>query len=163
MCIRDSGKEMQALLNIVNSNQFEVIADWMKPMPTQGLNSVANAGLLPIGSTLANIQINGSNNFVRVKGDSVSANLPFYGERRFGGGYNTDTGIVFNGIPENYVKKEIKNKIEVSFTISEHQDSFDVSMTLFPNNNANIAINSTNRNFISYTGHITVLEEKSVN
>ncbi len=97
-----NAQETEQFTNFIENHFFEFTADWANPMATQGLNAISNAGLLPPGSNAGSIQINGTSNFLRIKGDSVMANLPYYGERRFGGGYGSSTGIEFEGVPLNY-------------------------------------------------------------
>lgn len=70
-------EELAALDKMLSNKQFKIEAKWAQPMASQGLNSIANAGLLPPGSTASRIDVSGSSGYLRMVGDSVKANLPF--------------------------------------------------------------------------------------
>ncbi|MCK0131368.1 DUF4251 domain-containing protein [Flavobacteriaceae bacterium F08102] len=109
---------------------------------------------------LGPMDLSGNFNYLRFKNDSVFAELPFFGERYMGGGYGNDGGIKFEGAPENLtITPNIrKKKVQLEFSISEHQERFDVSLHIFQNNTANLDITSSNRSYISYRGSIEPLE-----
>ncbi len=72
------------------------------PMASMGIQSIANAGLLPLGSTATRINLNTNAYTLEITKDSVKAALPYYGERQFGNTYNSnDLGIEFNTKPTN--------------------------------------------------------------
>ena len=148
--------EVKALKDIMNDSVFEFEAQTANPMMTQGMNSISNAGLLPPGSTSGMIQLLGITNYLKVKGDSVMANLPFYGERRFGGGYGSSTGIEFEGIPTSYtqVYNEEKNRYDIRFDISNDMEVYQVNLAVFPSMTANVSVASNQRNVIRYSGTI---------
>ncbi len=47
-----SSAENSALNGIMSSQSFEIVCDVAEPQVTNGMNAIANAGLLPIGSTV---------------------------------------------------------------------------------------------------------------
>ena len=147
--------------NFIENHSFEFTADWVNPMATQGLNAISNAGLLPPGSNAGSIQINGTSNFLRIKGDSVMANLPYYGERRFGGGYGSSTGIEFEGVPLNYSEdyNTEKEQYTISFQIQKKMENYNVNLFVFPNKTATVSVVSNQRNSIRYQGHVAELKD----
>ena len=152
--------ESHEIHTLVASKSFEFTADWTNPMVTQSLNAVANAGLIAPGSTISRINITGTGNFLKVSKDSVSADLPYYGERQFGGGYGAPTGIEFDGIPDNYQQRfnAEKQLYTVSFQISDASDRYQVSMEIYPTKSSTVNISMTNRFSIRYEGNISSIE-----
>lgn len=146
--------------DFIDKKSFRFIAQTANPTMTNGINAVANAGLWPPGSTFSNIMLQGNNDYLEVNGDSISADLPYFGERQMGGGYDSNTGISFNDIPSNY-KEEYdasKNEMLIIFTITENLESYRVILTAFPNKKATVIINSAQRFPIRYLGEITEIE-----
>lgn len=151
------------LEQLISSKSFEIQMDWATPMASASLNSIANAGLLNQGNNASRISLIGNANFLKVKGDTVSAFLPYYGERQMGGGYNNDgSGIKFEGVPRNYKvsKNDKHNRHEIHFDINEKSESFNVVVTLFPNMSSSVNISSSQRSPIGYQGKVKALSEE---
>ncbi len=149
--------QIQQLEELVTSKSFQIQSDWAMPLMTNSMNSISNAGLLPIGSTGNMISLIGNTNFLKMEGDTISAYLPYFGERQMGGGYsNNDNAIQFKGIPKNYEVMEDKKSgsKEISFNINNRTESFRVFITLSPNLSSNINVNSTERFSIRYRGEV---------
>lgn len=148
--------------DLVASKKFKFTGVSASPMVTQSLTAVANSGLIPPGSSISRIDLNGTNNYLKIKGDSVSANLPFFGERQFGGGYGASTGIEFDGIPNNYEQlfNADKQKYTISFQIADTSDLYNVHIDVYPNKSSVVSVNMANRNAIQYNGNINSIEEE---
>ncbi|NAS13671.1 DUF4251 domain-containing protein [Poritiphilus flavus] len=155
-------EDIDNLENMVYSKAFTIEAEWAIPMTTGSLTTIAGSGLLPIGSTINRINIQGQYNHLTVKGDSVSAYLPYYGERQMGGGYNSAQGVQFNGLAKDYsvVKNEKKNSQTVSFQVNNKTETYQVTATLYPNRVGQILVNSSQRFAIRYEGTITEIKEE---
>lgn len=129
------------------------------PQVTNSMVSISNSGLLAPGNTAGSINIIGNSNFLRIKGDSVSGYLPYYGERQMGG-YpgNTNTGIEFNDLANKYtVERGKKNGYIVQFTVPDKvnkTERYNVTLRVYPNMSSNIRVNSSQRFSIEYRGHI---------
>jgi len=152
----------EALDALVTQKRFTIEANSASPQPTSGFQNVANSGLLGPGNTAGFISLTGSSNFITVKGDSVQVDLPYYGERRMGGGYNTVNGIKFNGIPKDLIitKNETNLRQTVSFKIKgEATEIFTINAILFPNWKSAIRVNSSQRTPISFQGELIEIEE----
>ncbi|SKB74689.1 DUF4251 domain-containing protein [Maribacter arcticus] len=160
---KNSISDNDPIHTLMASKSFEFTADWANPMVTQSMNAVANSGLIPPGSNVARINLAGNPNYLKVFGDSVSANLPYYGERQFGGGYGSATGIEFNGIPEDYVQTidSDKGKYHISFNIRDKSDNYHVTMAIFPSKSTSVSVSLSNRNSIRYEGAIKALENST--
>src|SRR5690606_34557078 len=89
------------LNNLIAEQSFEIESRWAQPMTTNAYNQAVN-GLLPPGSTAGQINLVGNTNYLRMDKDSISAYLPYFGERQMGGNYGgTNGGIEFEGVPKN--------------------------------------------------------------
>ncbi len=153
--IKNDSSKIDYLHNLVEERSYEINSDWAFPLMTQGLTSIANAGLLRPGSTAGSIDLIGNPNYLKVIGDSVSISLPYFGERQMGGGYaNNDIGIAFDGIPEDYTVQwdERKNRYNIEMHIRQKTESFEFNITLFPSLKGDINVNSTHRFSIRYSG-----------
>ncbi len=158
-------QSMARFTSFVNEKSFEFVALTAYPMATQSLNAIVNSGILPPGNTAGAIQLIGIPNFVKVQGDSVQGYLPFYGERQFGAGYGSTTGIEFKGIPKDYQQtyNKAKERFEITFQIAEKSEVYQIYMLLFYNNSAQVSVNSNQRNSIRFNGDVKALEPKTKN
>ncbi len=150
-----------SLDGLVASKRFEIVSNWASPMLSRGVMAISNSGLLAPGSTAGRIDLTGNTNFLKIQEDSVSAYLPYYGERQMGGGYNRNSGIEFKGIPTEYeVSKNTKgNGYMLRFTIAENSENYQVFVNLFPDMSTTISVNSSQRDAISYYGNAKALTE----
>ncbi|WP_281543273.1 DUF4251 domain-containing protein [Maribacter aestuarii] len=160
--LSSQGEQKEKLSHIIESKNFEIEVNWALPFTTVSLQNVFNA-LAPIGSTAGRINLMGFSSFLKMKGDTISANLPYYGERQMGGGYNTrDSGINFETAPDD-LKIEYndeKNRYELSFSAEQGTEDYRVNMVVLPNLNSYINVNSSQRFSIRYEGKIKELREE---
>ena len=142
--------------------RIEFNATSMRPVATNAMSQVVQSGLVPPGSTLGRIDLLGSSNFLQIAGDSVSANLAYFGERQIGGGYNSTTGIKFNGVPDaiEIVKDARKNNYAIKFRIREKMENFTVFIQIGPSLSGTIDITSSHRTRIAYTATARELREQ---
>ncbi|MDT7830538.1 DUF4251 domain-containing protein [Pricia sp. S334] len=149
--------QSQRLEELVSEKHFEIRSDQAMPMATASLNSISDAGLFPPGSSAGQISLIGNPNYLKVTGDSVAIYLPYFGERQMGGGYNHDgPGIKLEGIPDEMeiTKDEQKQRYIVQIEMKKATESFDIEVTLFPNMNSIISVNSSQRFPIRYSGTV---------
>ena len=160
-----TGIENQVLENLVSQKSFIVESEWAQPSTNNAMNSVANSGLFLPGNSGSNINLTGNPNYLKVQGDTVSAYLPYFGVQQVTAGYGTGSAIAFNGIPENWktARNVKKNSYDVTFTIRQDTEVFQVSLTLYPNLTSHLHINSAQRNFIKYLGKVSELSEEDLN
>lgn len=171
VCISCSGSQKivsptpksRALDALVEKGKFEVTSDQASPLLTSSMAAISNSGLLGNGNSAGNINLIGNPNYLKVEGDTISADLPYYGERQMGGGYNSNAGIKFKGVPQNYslTKNETNQQYQINFQISgEGAENFTISLILFPNWKSSLQINSSQRTPIRYTGEVQALKER---
>jgi len=156
-------EEMAAMEKIISTKQFEIKTNWAQPMASQSLNNIAAAGMLPPGSTASRIDISSTGGYLRMMGDSVKADLPYFGERQMGGGYNQgNTGIKFDGIPEDLSiepNKKGDGKI-IQFNINNKTEAFQVIAQVYPAGMARLTVSSSQRDNIWYQGDLSEYKEE---
>ncbi|MFS4468273.1 DUF4251 domain-containing protein [Maribacter sp. 2210JD10-5] len=145
----------------LENKEFKMNFTVAQPMVTQALSQIALSGLLPPGSTINRIDLNGDNNFFKMYGDSVAADLSYYGERQMGGGYTSKTGIVFQGVPKDleFQKDNGKNNYTIKFTISSDTEVFMANAIISSNGTCSLDLWSSHRTRIRYLGRIEEIEE----
>lgn len=157
--VRDA--ELQSSLReLIESKAYRFTATRAYPMPSQAFNAIANSGILPPGSNSGFIDLIGITSFVEVHGDSLTGNLPFYGERQLGGGPGSDAGISFNGKPKSYeVEYNGKqNHFEIKMTTDGNGDVYILRLRAYANGRAGMSVLSNQRTAIQYYGDITALK-----
>jgi len=151
------------VVKLLNEQEFEIISDFANPTISNALTQLSGSNLLGYGNNASSINLTGNSNFLKVYKDSVSAFLPYYGERRFGGGYgDTDTGIIFKGKPEDFNVTDTKknNGKEYSFNIDgENNENYKLNITVYNTGKSIINVYSAQRTTISYSGTVKPLEE----
>ncbi|WP_222984224.1 DUF4251 domain-containing protein [Flagellimonas meishanensis] len=155
---RATPEQMATLDSLLQQRSFVIKADWAKPLPTQSMGAIANAGLLPLGSTLNRIDLAGTESYLRVSGDSVMARFPYFGEQQMPGIYNPDdAGIVFNGVPTDFEMRPNAKQggYNMSFNINNGTESFQVSALMLTSKSSTVTIGSSHRRLIQYFGKIS--------
>lgn len=133
-------------------DSIKIESNWARPL---NATEIQNTGLLPIGSSAANISLIGNTNYFKIIGDSLSVYLPYYGRRQMVGPNNPDdVGIVFEGIPSEFTQSynQRKNRYEYYFEFNNGTENFQTRVNIYSNLRTDIQVNSTYRTFISYGG-----------
>lgn len=150
-----------ALDEMIANKSFKIEVVSAEPMVTQAMAQVANSGLLPPGNSISRIDVAGDGYFIKVQGDSVAADLPYFGERQMGGGYGSHAGIKFDGLLKNLeiVKEESKQRYTVNFSIDSSSENYFVRIAVGNNGSSTTAIRSSHRNRIRYSGDLEALKK----
>ena len=92
---------------------------------------------------------------LQLKGDTLVAELPFFG-RAFTAPVNpSDGGIRFTSTNFQYEVKQKKNKRwDVKIIPNDHQDVRQMYLSIFPNGSATLQVLSNSRESMSFTGYI---------
>ncbi|WP_255610449.1 DUF4251 domain-containing protein [Robertkochia aurantiaca] len=154
---------MEKLHELVESMNFEIRANYAAPLPSQGFQAAVNSGLLWPGNTASRINIQGTPNYLIMKGDSVKADLPYFGERQMSAPYGArDIGITFDGPARDLEVSFDKDKerYNISFSASKKTESYKINLILFPNLNASVWVNSSQRFSIGYQGNVKQIESE---
>jgi len=146
--------ELERLKAIHLKDTITIESNWAYP---QNPNIIYNAGFMPPGSGVGNINLIGNHNYFKIIKDSLSIRLPYFGVRQMGGGYNTDNaGINFDGIPSNFKSSfnSKKNIYQYNFDVRNKTESFQIFLVIFPNLSTDIRVNTNQRTSISYQGNV---------
>lgn len=136
-------KNFEELSNLVNSREFVIESEWINPLG---------------GSR---IYVSPGSNYLRFRSEEVEIFLPYFGVRHSGGGYGRNGGINYEGPPrELRITEDIDRKIELYFRGKDEGEDLRFYVTLYPNGKANISVNSSQRNSISYQGDIIALPDE---
>lgn len=154
---------LNELLLQAESGDYQIKMNTAFPLTTTALNNVLNGVLVPNGDSASRIDLNDRNDFIILGKENVKADVSYYGERRISGSYGgtQDNGIKYEGLPLDYSTELDYEKgiLSVIYRISNQTESFDVTIELFTNGNANVNISSSHRSNIRYIGRIEELEE----
>lgn len=156
-----SEEEIDALHNLVASNSFKIVSDQAYPLATASLNKLSNIGLLIPGDNASRISLRNRYNFLSISGDSISAELPYYGEQRLSRTYGSfDKGIALNTLLDEYnaVYNEKENYYELRFNADQDVENYKIRIDIFANNQTYINITSTHRTTIAYRGKVVPSE-----
>ena len=141
-------QEFQELAELVESRQFEIVNDWALPLRGSRVNLIGNT------------------NFIRFEGDSINAQLPFYGVRHSGGGYSSGYGgFEFEGIPENLQIEHNREdgKIVIAFEANDENENMNFNIILYSNGTARTSVTSSQRDSMSYQGEVSVYRDDEDN
>ncbi len=154
--------EIDALNALVNSKMFKIESDWAYPQLSSATQQVLNSGIMPPGSSSGSINLIGNSNFLKISGDSITSYLPYFGERQMNVGYGgSDSAIEFIGVVEDYKTNKGKGESTlITFGANTKTENFNVTITLWPNLNSEILLNSTSRALIRYTGKVEAVKKE---
>ncbi len=125
-------------------------------------NNLSAYNTLPPGSNQAFVNLANIYNYVKIYKDSISMDLPFYGEQRIINAYSSDdNSLIFHQpIDEKTIVYDPKKKTyTLKLLVKGRQESLRISYTLHPNQTAQMVVNSTHRNAITYRGDWTLIKE----
>jgi len=152
-----TAEKTKELQEWIANKSFEIESDRANPKVTNGLSRI-DPSLFGHGNNSNNISLVGTPNYLRVNNDSVSAYLPYYGNRHIGVKLGSNTGAVqFNTVAKNYSSEynESKNQTTIQFEAKDDTEVYNVTISIFSNLTTNITINSSQRSSIGYDGVIS--------
>lgn len=147
----------------VENNDFEILMSWARPLASGEMAMLAANNLLPIDSRTGQINLRGTQNFIRKYGDSLSVYLPYFGTRQVTiNPADTNSAIEFDGIPEDYEVSYNEKKMfsQINFTMKDANETFNLSIKVWSNKRAQVNVNSSFRNSIFYTGQVKELAKE---
>lgn len=160
-------KSAEQVQKTLARDQFEIKFDKAMPMTSHALNQVFyQLDFARLGNSPSVIRISDQNSYVKFKKDTVSGDLPFYGEGYTGHYMNRHSGIKFDGTPEDFEKSEKDNQTRIKFNIRDeerHGEQYDISITIYKNGKATLHVNSMHRTSISYRGHLKIPDDLKEN
>lgn len=154
-------QDLANLDKLVNQQEFKIESDWAYPMISSAMMQLND--LLGPQNNMQRISLIGNVNYLEVKGDSVKAYLPYFGERHMGGGYNNKgEAIQFDQKATNLKIERIehKNQYHITFSAKEGAESYTIILQVLANNRTIMIVNSSQRSTIRYEGSIASLKEE---
>jgi hypothetical protein len=92
---------------------------------------------------------------LRISGDTVTADLPYYGRAYSAPSNLSGGGITFTSIGPKYESVlDKKNRWQISIKPEGVDDVEELTLTVFENGRADLRVNSRNRQPISFSGYI---------
>ena len=155
-----SAEAWNRMEDAVTNRNFQFTAQWAEPLQTGSMNQIANAGLIPPGSNVNRIDLTGTANYLKMQGDQVEMQLPYYGERQINQTYGRAPGMVFEGnaIDIQTRKNEKKQYYDLDFNLKNETELLQCSLRIFSGMRTILTIYSSQRNMIRYVGEIRVQE-----
>lgn len=131
--------EYQKMLSLIKTADYHFEATNANPQSGQQINLIGNP------------------NFLKVKNDTVNADMPFFGRAYSGLAYGGNGGIEFNTELKEYevVENTKKKSINISFKAQGKNDQYACMLSVSGSGYATLTITSNNRATISYYGNLT--------
>ncbi|MBR9846395.1 MAG: DUF4251 domain-containing protein [Algicola sp.] len=150
-------EQLNRLSELIYSKNFEITSDMAYPQVSSGMVSLQSSGLIPQGSSVNQINLIGNVNYLRVVGDSIYAELPYFGERQMNAGYNgSDSSIIIENVLQNYTveKNSNDNSYSIGFNAKTERELLRFNITVFPNLSTSMLVNGPTRTPIRYSGTV---------
>jgi hypothetical protein len=119
-------------------------------------------GQTALGQGFRSIDLTTNSNYVEFKPDKIKSEMPFFGRAYSGVGYGGDSGLHFEGIPQEFTIEKGKKAYQIKAVVKGETDIFTLFLSVSFGGNATLTINSNNRSSISYNGEIKPIETKKV-
>lgn len=155
-------RQMALQKQFAENLKFTIVSNAAKPLVTVGMSQLQNSGIIRPGSSISRFDLTTIENHLIMDSTQVDLFLPYYGERRMGGGYNTDAGIKYKGPVKDLVVEHNKDQgfYIIEFGVRDKTESLDIKIRLYQNLKTHIYINSTQRTSINYDGFAAVNENE---
>jgi len=112
---------------------------------------------LPTGMRSVNLTTN--TNYVKFHPRLIDSYMPFYGQGYSSIGYGGDTGLKFEGKPEELTIVKTKKGFQLDAVVKGSTDNYKLSLTVGLEGSSSLTIISNNRSTISYQGEISAPEK----
>lgn len=156
-------KNWEKLDQLVEGKEFRIESTWARAMGDVSVNAIASSGLQQQGGSGNRFNLIGNFNYIEMRGEKLSAYLPFFGRRQFGNGHYADGGAIeFDGVPREFTieKNEKKKRYDIYFVIDNETETFQVNMQLYTSLKSLVTVNSNQRFIIRYDGEVGELPVK---
>jgi hypothetical protein len=103
------------------------------------------------------VSLTGRQNFVKFHPELIESDMPYFGRGNGSAAYgsSSDAGLKFTGKPEEYAFSKKKKNYQITATVKEPGDSYDITLIVQFSGSATLTIISSSRSPISYNGYIT--------
>ena len=138
-------QKFEEIQKLIESKSYEYEADWANAQGGRRISLVTNS------------------NYIRIKGDSIFAEMPYFGVVRGGGaGYNEGGGIkIKNKIEEFSIEiNEKKKKILLKFSAKGNSDNYDFIVNVFNSGSGRVNVLSSYKSPIVYDGYFSEIKKE---
>lgn len=127
---------------MIDSGIYTFVADWANSQRGGRINLTNNP------------------NYLKMDNENSDAYLPYFGVVQVPS-MSGNAGIEFSGPVRNYQVEynDKKQKALIRFNAKNSSESFNLTLTVFHNGNASLALSSSGRNSISYDGKVKETEK----
>ena len=129
---------------LVNSKEFVFVARNASPQGFRNIDLTANP------------------NYLKFQPDFIKSEMPFFGRAYTGIAYRGDSGLHFEGKPQEYTINKKKKAYQIKAVVKGQNDVYTMYLSVFFDGSATLSINSNNRSTISYIGEIGPIEKKEI-
>ena len=100
-----------------------------------------------------------------VKDGEVDIDLPYFGVARGAGGYNSNPGITYKGVPDKYNVEYIdkKRRSVIKIGVRSGTEHHNITLTVGYGGQTSVNVISSARNSISYSGNLRTLKAEISN
>lgn len=133
----------------------------VEPQVTAALANVRNSGLMDLGDTTSRIDATADGYFLKLEGEQLVVDLPYYGERPVVVNLATGTGISLTNIANNLsiTKDAIKKGYKITFSTKSQTENYNFTLTVAANLSGTLVVLSSQRDRIQYQGNLSTVKE----
>ena len=147
-----SKKQIKAERKVEKQNQVEAM------MNARTFVFIARTAI-PQGYKTVNLNTSMYN--VSFSPENIISYLPYYGRAYSGIGYGNDSGLKFEGKPEEFTVTKGKKNYSAKAVVKGENDIFSIIFTVSFEGSTSLSVNSNNRSTISYSGVISEPENSA--
>ncbi len=158
----DPEKEKE-LKEMIDKKDFKVLMNTASPLNTLEINQLAF--MLPNGSTPNRIILMGGEDYFKMNGDWIAADMAYFGTRQLGGEYSFKKGgIVFDGKYRSYKTEydPAKKIYKLKYKILHKRESFNIVVKIFANWKCEVYVNTSHRTAINYNGFVSKANKETI-
>ena len=147
--------------SLVDGGVFEIKNEVATPVAGKSMMMVSD--IIAPRDNATNLSLDRNDSYFKIKNDSISVYLPFFGERRilnYGhSATNHESFIVYTGVPQRLKSSFDKEKNEYRYDMrfKRNRESFRIRLTIQGNGSTRLFVSSTNRSSIFYLGKVKPL------
>lgn len=123
------------------------------------------SGTYSFNATFANTQkgrridLTTNSGYLTISNNKAKADLPYFGVVHVASIGNSGVEFENENVEFEIEFDDKKQRIGIDFKANHKSESYDISLTVFKNGNANLTVSSVRRDRISYSGNITALKK----
>lgn len=147
----------------IMDKDFTIELEVMEPFVTNTIAQISNQIFQNTGNTANRVNIRSQGYTIKIKNDSIIANLPYVGERQMGGGYdNLNIGINIKDTYKEYQISQDEKFTNIVMQAKNATESYNIRIAISDSGYTRVHFFSSQRNTISYTGYLRIDAEEDI-